>query len=115
MSAEWQLTEDQRILGCVVTCSADFGSNENERIKDPYLLVARFRLLYEIKPGVPLEAADLNQFANWNAVFNIWPYWREHLASVIGSANLPQFTLPILGFPLALTTRQGNGEGQEQG
>jgi hypothetical protein len=103
MSAEWQLSEDGSLLGCIVSCVAYFSEGEEVELgKGPYNLVARFRLVYGVKSGEALEPEAVSQFANWNAVFNAWPYWRELLASMIERGQLPRFTLPVLGLPRAI-------------
>ena len=49
--------------------------------------------------GAELDEGDVNLFANWNSVFNAWPYWREYLSSTINRAQLPRFIVPVMGVP----------------
>jgi hypothetical protein len=91
---EWEISADGTTLGCVVNFGATF---EVEPM--PYELYARFRLLYSIEEGLKLSEADLKQFANWNSVFNAWPYWREYLSSTVNRAQLPRFVVPVMGVP----------------
>jgi hypothetical protein len=91
---EWALSRDGQVLGCAVTFGTIF-----EKKDEPYNVTARFRLLYSISPGEPLDSADLAQFAAWNAVFNAWPYWREYVSSTINRAHLPQFIVPVMRVP----------------
>lgn len=77
-------------LGCLFTFGTTF---EGEA---PYELVARFRALYSIEGPDPLAPADIEQFAYWNALFNVWPYWREYVSSTVNRAHLGQFTVPLI-------------------
>ena len=89
----WSVSEDGALLGCVLTLGTFFDG------EGPYDLVARFRLLYAVEPGEPLDEADLEQFVHWNAVFTAWPYWREYLSSTLDRAQLPAFAVPVLPVP----------------
>lgn len=51
---------------------------------------------YSMDPD-PGEDA-LRQFAEQNASFHVWPYWREYVASQCRRMNLPRFMLPIRQF-----------------
>ena len=103
MWAEWALSANGGRLGCLVSFSATFDHEEDQGDDGPagpYYLFARFRLLYDvIDEGEALTKDDLQQFANWNAVFNAWPYWREYLSSTINRAQLPKFLVPVMGVP----------------
>jgi hypothetical protein len=90
----WALADDAKQLGCVITFATIFGEPE------PYRLTARFRLVYDLDLMQAPASEDLNQFANWNAVFNAWPYWREYLSSTLNRARLPHYLVPVMGVPL---------------
>jgi preprotein translocase subunit SecB len=77
-------------LGCLFTLGTRFEQDA------PYELVAKFRALYSIEGSEPLDPADVKQFAYWNALFNVWPYWREYVSSTVNRAHLPQFTVPVI-------------------
>lgn len=91
-NAEWSLSNDTTILGCLVT----FGVSPEP---DHWTLIATYRLIYRLRDGETLAASDLKQFAHWNAVFNAWPYWRELLGSTLWRAGLPPVLAPVLGVP----------------
>lgn len=97
IDAAWELSEDTQILGCLLTFGTLFDSTDPA----PYGLMARFRLVYSVSPGEPLQSADLENFTFWNAVFHGWPYWREYLSSTINRAHLPQFVVPVMLMPRA--------------
>lgn len=98
ISVEWKIDDARSLLGCVLT----FGTYSDIE-PDPYTVIARFRLLYEVNPEVEPSNAELDQFAHWNAMFNAWPYWREYVASTINRAHLPQFTVPVMQVPMPKT------------
>jgi preprotein translocase subunit SecB len=77
-------------LGCLFTLGTTFEKNP------PYELVAKFRALYSIAGPEPVAPADIQQFAHWNALFNVWPYWREYVSSTVNRAHLTQFTVPVI-------------------
>lgn len=44
--------------------------------------------------------ADLNEkhikaFAEFNAVHNVWPFWRQHVFDVVQRGKLPQMEVPL--------------------
>ena len=93
---EAAVSADGSTLGCVANFVATFDEDP-----EPYSAYARFRLLYSIEEGPQLDPSDVRQFAEWNAVFNAWPYWREYVSSVVNRAQLPRFVVPVMGIPLA--------------
>jgi hypothetical protein len=93
INAEWTLSGDSQLLGCLLTFATTSESA-------PYSLVAKFRLVYHINPGDALSHDDIENFVHWNAVFNAWPYWREYLSSTVNRANLPRLYAPIMRLPI---------------
>jgi hypothetical protein len=57
---------------------------------------ATFIAEYEIVE--PTEKPALDEFAIYNAPFNVWPFWREYVASQCNRMNLPKATMPLRGF-----------------
>lgn len=94
IGVEWSIDDDAGLLGCALTFATIFEADQ------PYTLIARFRLLYEVRSQERLQRADLNQFVHWNAVFNAWPYWREYLSSTLNRAQLPRFVAPVMRVPM---------------
>jgi preprotein translocase subunit SecB len=95
IDVDWELDQQVGLLGCVLTFGATFEADT------PYVLIARFRLVYLIEEGERLVKGDVEHFVHWNAVFNAWPYWREYLSSTINRAQLPRFILPVMHVPMA--------------
>lgn len=46
---------------------------------------------------VNLELTDeaIKAFAEFNAVHNIWPFWRQHVFDVVDRARLPRIEVPL--------------------
>lgn len=95
IAVEWKIQDEEHLLGCVITFATAFN-----RTKEPYNIIARFRLLYSVNPDVTPTRDEINQFAHWNAMFNAWPYWREYVSSTINRAHLPQFVIPVMKVPI---------------
>lgn len=58
-----------------------------------YQIEATFKIDYELINNVNEEA--LTQFAHFNAVSNIWPFWRQFVFSTINQAHLPCPEIPL--------------------
>jgi preprotein translocase subunit SecB len=58
-------------------------------------LMATYELTYLIPKETPVSQQDLNDFARPNAMFNVWPYWREYVQNTITRMNLPPLVLPL--------------------
>lgn len=60
------------------------------------MIEATFIAEYEMTKMV--EKVALDEFALHNAPWNIWPFWREYVASQSNRMNLPKVTMPLQGF-----------------
>ena len=54
-----------------------------------------FELSYQIPDGENFSAEELAAFAEFNAVFNAWPYWRELVQTSLARMSLPVLTVPV--------------------
>lgn len=57
-----------------------------------------FLASYRVQDGAKLDQAALDEFATRNAIYHVWPYWREYLSDTLSRAHLPAFTLPMFRF-----------------
>lgn len=57
---------------------------------------ATFMAEYEMT--APVEQPALDEFAVCNAPFNVWPFWREYVASQANRMNMPKAMMPLQGF-----------------
>jgi preprotein translocase subunit SecB len=65
---------------------------------------ATFEVRYGLPKGFSVSRDELEAFAQTNAIFNVWPYWREFVQSVFTRMGLPPLTLPV--FRLARETQK---------
>lgn len=56
---------------------------------------AGFELRYSLRAEFAVSRRDLNTFAQINSVFNVWPYWREFIQSMMARMHLPPVVLPV--------------------
>lgn len=54
-----------------------------------------FELTYALPEGFQTSSEALDRFAEVNATFNAWPYWREFVQTAMARMNLPPFVLPV--------------------
>lgn len=72
-------------------------------------IVGTFLLQYSIRQhddrpesideSVEASSTDVVAFANFNATFNAWPYWREFVQSMAGRMGLSGVVVPVLPVP----------------
>lgn len=43
----------------------------------------------------PVTQDALKAFAEFNAVHNVWPFWRQHVFDLLGQARLPMLQIPL--------------------
>jgi len=69
--------------------------NDSEKLEEVSCLevVARFSAYYNMNEKVSEDA--LNEFSKFNVGYHVWPYWREHVSSLIGKMHLPSFSVPL--------------------
>jgi len=54
-----------------------------------------FELTYALPEGFETSSEALERFAEVNATFNAWPYWREFVQTTMARMNLPPFVMPV--------------------
>ncbi|MEO8460730.1 MAG: hypothetical protein ABI451_09395, partial [Dokdonella sp.] len=58
-----------------------------------FLIEAAFLVEYDVTGA--LEEDAIAAFANFNAVHNVWPFWRQHVFDIVQRARLPQLEIPL--------------------
>jgi preprotein translocase subunit SecB len=59
-----------------------------------YLVIeAEFAVVYSMEGDLRDEA--LNAFAEFNAVHNVWPFWRQHVFDIVKRGDLPDLIVPL--------------------
>lgn len=67
-----------------------------EGVSSPVITIAvSFLLAYRLRNFNELTDESYRSFAELNAVFNIWPYWREFVQNVTVRMGLPPLTMPV--------------------
>jgi hypothetical protein len=61
--------------------------------KPIYQIEAVFQVDYELTDSIGKEA--MNEFARFNTVHNIWPFWRQYVFSIANQAGLPCPEVPL--------------------
>jgi len=62
-------------------------------------------LVYKIRDIEGLTDQHFRSFADQNAVFNAWPYWREFIQNMTTRMQLPPLTLPVHRFGMSLSEK----------
>jgi hypothetical protein len=102
----WDWDPEARVLGAILRFEASFpGASESDEASlddRPYFVGADFRAVYVLaQPDDEDPDADaLATFAYWNGLLNVWPYWREHVASVLQRARIDSLPIPLFKFPV---------------
>jgi preprotein translocase subunit SecB len=63
---------------------------------------AEFLLVYEVENLKGLVESNYKAFADYNGVFNAWPYWREFVNNMTARLQLPQLTLQVYRYGMEL-------------
>lgn len=87
------LAEDGNQLACSVRYSFEGTAADGEPF---YRASANYLVLYCLKPSQSPGKAAIRYFADNNAVFNTWPFFRQHLADLLAKMELPSYLLPLL-------------------
>jgi len=59
------------------------------------VVTATFELIYRLPRAVAPTQVELDTFARTNAIFNVWPYWREFIQNMFTRMTLPPLLLPL--------------------
>jgi len=68
----------------------------DEEDEDPpfsFLIEAEFVVEYQIIDELSEDA--IKAFAEFNAVHNAWPFWRQHVYDIVQRAGLPKVDVPL--------------------
>lgn len=67
---------------------------DDQPVNPLFQIEAIFQVDYELTDEV--DQAALHEFANYNAVHNAWPFWRQFVFSTAHQAGLPCPEIPLL-------------------
>jgi hypothetical protein len=77
------------------------GSRKNEKNdqtkgKDLVSVECAFEVDYKLRPGFSPTEEQIKAFKDGNAIFNCWPYCRQHVQDMLQRLGYPSPTLPFL-------------------
>lgn len=58
-----------------------------------FQIEAKFLVEYEITGQ--LDEDKIKAFADYNAVHNAWPFWRQHVYDIVQRSRLPHMDIPL--------------------
>lgn len=73
-----------------------FTKSGQQRKKRSVEVECAFEVEYELRPGFRPTAAQIQAFKDGNAIFNCWPYCRQHVQDMLMRLGYPPPTLPFL-------------------
>lgn len=97
--ADYHFDETNKLLCILLTLTADLMGTSNGAEQRLVRCSGKYVLLYSFNVigGPPPEekAAFFKAFADINAVFNAWPFFRELVHSTLGRMGLQPIALPV--------------------
>jgi len=98
--------EQKTAVHAIVRFTLEAREAGKKEAKPAFRVAASFELVYKIPPDLDPSRQELRAFAETNAVFNAWPYWREFAQSMTARMNLPPLTLPLFRIAPRSSERQ---------
>lgn len=71
---------------------------EGEGVDEPDLeVLVRIQANYIVQYEMLAEPSEesLQAFAKFNAVHNVWPFWRQHVFDIVQRGSLPKVDIPL--------------------
>src|SRR3546814_16827182 len=98
---EYQIIEvdsegaSERQLQVLVELGVRISSDAPDGVDAPIhvQIEAEFVVVYEVLDDI--DETSISQFANFNAVHNVWPFWRQHVFDIVQRGRLPQIEVPL--------------------
>ena len=100
--------EDKEKLLVRVTFRCQVQKEDNEKAEQAEIFGV-FELSYRIPGKESFSSDELEEFAQVNAVFNAWPYWREYVQASLVRMGMPIIMIPVFRVPRKKTTPDSNG------
>jgi len=84
-----EISNDQKKVKVVA------GKYKSSSVVDVYHTVeATYRVDYQITKALSKEEAE--EFSNFNAIHNVWAFWRHYVFETLRSAELPPLSVPLM-------------------
>lgn len=73
------------------------GLNKDDADESPLVIIkGEYLVSYKIVDNLELDDAELDIFCSINALYNVWPYFRQLVSSMCNKMYIPQLLLPLL-------------------
>ena len=82
-----------QVLVSLGTRVVQAGAEQEEEGALLFMIEADYLVEYRLKDKISDEAAKA--FAHFNAVHNVWPFWRQHVFNVVEQGRLPHIDVPL--------------------
>ncbi|AQT67246.1 hypothetical protein STSP2_00389 [Anaerohalosphaera lusitana] len=106
-STSEQLDTEENLIFVSVNLSLDAVKENGEDLAQ---ICSEFLLVYRVEDWEGLSPEHFSAFADYNGVFNSWPYWRELVQNMAGRLQLPSLTLPTYRFGYLLPKERSIGK-----
>lgn len=97
-------------LRILVRCGLEIRARDDEETPQAEVQ-GSFELVYRLPNDVTFSDEELQGFADFNAVFNAWPYWRELVQTSLARMSLPPLIVPVF----RVTPSEDAGSPEERG
>lgn len=88
------LLQIQVDLGTRVVSEKKAKSDKGKGKKKVFFIIeAKYLVEYEVKDDISDDA--LKAFSEYNAVHNVWPFWRQHVYDIVQRGRLPHLNIPL--------------------
>ena len=92
-----EVINDHRELQVLVQLGTRLLMGSDEPDEEPVAVQFEVEADYLVRYSVSedLDDASLDAFATFNAVHNVWPFWRQHVFDIVQRAKLPPLEVPL--------------------
>jgi len=91
-----QVQADKKNGYVIVIPKFHFEAFSGSKEQKPVIVIdASFVLSYKIDSFEGLTQEAFEQFANFNGIYNAWPYWREFVQNTVVRMGLPSLSIPV--------------------
>ena len=94
-NAQATLNDDKTHLLAIINFAVDLLDNEKKTFAE---INVDFLIVYSISNLNGLTQEHYDSFANYNAVYNAWPYLREFVQNITSKMQMPTLTIPVYRF-----------------
>ncbi len=79
----------------VFYCNLSFSAKGEGKDKVGVKITAKYKIEYSKTEEVPIQKEFTDIFYDQSLQFIVWPFFREHVQSMLARMNLPPLTLPM--------------------